>query len=104
MDILDWKDRPFVTIEQMDDYEAIDHDVSKKYGRKVKAAQISNRDYQYRYQKLSKTNNMKPPPSAERHIMLGYIVVRKLGTHNQYETWMPEIVFDDVYQKVLATS
>ena len=49
MDILDWKERPFVTLEQMADYSALDNDTARKYGRVVKAAEISNRDYGYRY-------------------------------------------------------
>jgi hypothetical protein len=31
--------------------------------------------------------------------MLGYLVVRKLGTPDQYETWMPGKVFEELYEK-----
>lgn len=83
----------------MDDYIALDSDTAQRYGKVIKAAEISNRDYKYRYQKLRKTNNMKPPPSSHIHIMLGFIVVRNLGTDQQYETWIPELVFEDLYQR-----
>ena len=39
---------------------------------------------------------MKPPPGTGR-IFDGYLVVRKLGTSGQYETWMPALAFEDVY-------
>jgi hypothetical protein len=42
---------------------------------------------------------MKPPPGSHIHIMPGYLVVRKLGTPDQYETWMPDVVFEELYEK-----
>lgn len=95
----DWRERPFITVAEMDDHIALDSDTAQRYGKVIKAAEISNRDYKYRYQKLRKTNNMKPPPSSHIHIMLGFIVVRNLGTDQQYETWIPELVFEDLYQR-----
>ncbi|MBK7793006.1 MAG: hypothetical protein IPJ62_11080 [Betaproteobacteria bacterium] len=86
MDIFDWKERPFVSLDQMADYSARDRDTAREYGPLVKAAQISNRDYGYRYSRFSSSRKMQPPPSSHRHIYLGYLVVRKLGTPDQYET------------------
>ncbi|WP_374679683.1 hypothetical protein [Hydrocarboniphaga effusa] len=97
MEILDWKERPFVPLEQMANYSALDQDTARKYGSMVKAAEISNRDYGYRYNKLSSSQKMQPPPSSHIHIFLGYLVVRKLGTAEQYETWMPDHVFEELY-------
>ncbi len=100
----DWQERPFIKLADMEDYIALDADTAKRYGKVIKAAEISNRDYKYRYQKLRKANNMKPPPSSHIHIMLGFIVVRNLGTNKQYETWMPELVFEELYEKNLSGS
>jgi len=41
---------------------------------------------------------MKSPPSSVR-IFAGYIVVKNLDTEREYETWMPDYVFDDIYKK-----
>lgn len=98
MDIFNWEERPFVSLEQMGSYSARDRETARKYGSVVKAAEITNRDYGYRYNKFSSTRAMKPPPSSHIHIYLGYLVVRKLGTPAQYETWMPEFVFDELYE------
>jgi hypothetical protein len=99
MDIFDHNVRPFVDLEQMATFSAKDRDTAAKYGAFVKAIEISNRDYGYRYSKYSNERNMRPPPSAFMHIVLGYLVVRKLGTPDQYETWMPDHVFDDLYER-----
>ena len=99
MDILDHDVRPFVSLEQMATYSARDRDTAAKYGPLVKAAEISNRDYGYRYNRFSDERAMRPPPSAFIHIVLGYLVVRKLGTPDQCETWMPGHVFDDLYER-----
>lgn len=45
---------------------------------------------------------MKYPPSAGR-IFAGFIVVRNLGKKNQYETWMPDGVFEKQYKKIEKT-
>ena len=42
---------------------------------------------------------MKPPPSCGR-IFPGYLVVRNLGKSDQYETWMPDHVFDELYERI----
>jgi hypothetical protein len=97
MDILNWEERPFVAVEQMKHYTARDRETARKYGATVKAAEISNRDYKYRYDKYSSSRTMQPPPSSHIHIYLGFLVVRKLDTVDQYETWMPSHLFDELY-------
>jgi hypothetical protein len=42
---------------------------------------------------------MKKPPSCGRYFS-GFLVVRNLGRKNQYETWMPEVVFEELYKKI----
>jgi len=66
------------------------------YGPVVKASQISNIDYKMRYGKLGSKQVMQLPPSCGR-IFMGYVVVRKLGTQEQYETGMPDHVFEELY-------
>jgi len=48
--------------------------------------------------RFNSSRKMQPPPSSHIHIHLGYLVVRKLGTPDQYETWMPDLVFDELYE------
>ena len=60
--------------------------------------ELSNRKYGHRYSKLSRSRTMKSPPSSVR-IFAGYIVVKNLDTEREYETWMPDYVFDDIYKK-----
>lgn len=100
MNVLDWKERPFVALEKMASYSALEKKTAQKYGAIVKAVEISNRDYGYRYQKLKSSQKMQPPPSSHMHIFLGYLVVRNLGTPGQYETWMPGHVFEELYEIV----
>jgi hypothetical protein len=90
-------DRPFIAQEHMSLFDAIDRDTSRRYGPKVKAAGVSNVDYKIRFSKLSSSQTMSPPPSCGR-IFPGYVVVRKLGTPDQYETWMPDHVFEELYR------
>jgi len=83
----------------MESFTALPKDVALKYGKTVKAMQLSNREYKHRFSRLAGQNNMKPPPGSEIHIMPGYLVVRKLGSPEQYETWMPDHVFEEIYEK-----
>ena len=53
MDTLGWEERPFVALERMASYFARDRQTAQKYGPIVKAVEISNRDYSYRYKKYS---------------------------------------------------
>jgi hypothetical protein len=80
-------------------YAATEANTAKKYGRVVRALAISNREYQHRYDKLFETREMKPPPSSGR-IFPGYLVVRKLNSPHEYETWIPDHAFEEVYEKL----
>jgi hypothetical protein len=90
-------DRPFISQESMRLYVAADDATAAEFGRKVKATELSNIEYKTRFGKLSRENSMKPPPSCGR-IFTGYLVVRRLGTKQQYETWMPDHVFEELYE------
>jgi hypothetical protein len=90
-------ERPYIAQGAMRTFRAIDPEVASRYGFLVKAADLSNREYGIRFNRFARENNMKPPPSAGR-IFAGYLVVRRLGTKDQYETWMPYQVFEDAYE------
>ena len=89
--------RPYVDASTLPLYIAIDPEVSSRYGRTVRASQMSNSECNTRYVRMSKSNNMKAPPSHGR-IFGGFLVIRKLGTSEQYETWIPDITFDKIYK------
>ena len=89
--------RPYVDSSTLPVYNATDPDESAQYGRTVRATRMSNSEYGSRFSRMSKSNNMKAPPSHQR-IFDGYLVVRKLGTTDQYETWMPIHVFEEIYE------
>ena len=91
--------RPFVSNATLPEYEATDAEVAKRYGRKVRATDMSNSEYGARYARLAKANNMKPPPSHGR-IFAGYLVVRRLNTQEQYETWIPDHAFEEIYAPI----
>jgi hypothetical protein len=80
-------------------FYAIRANDARRYGREIRALAISNREYQDRFNRLGKSNKMKPPPGSHIHIMPGYLVVRKVGTSDQYETWMPDHVFEELYEQ-----
>lgn len=96
-------DRPYIREEDMALFNAVDAETASMYGGKVKAAEISNIDYKMRYGKFHANLSMRPPPSCGR-IFMGYVVVRKLGRPDQYETWMPDHVFEDLYIKLASGS
>lgn len=83
--------------ERFSEFEALQDDVAAEYGRVVRASPMTNRAYGRRHQSLAKQNNMKPAPRSAR-IFPGYVVVRNLGRKGQYETWMPDHVFDELYK------
>ena len=83
----------------MQEYRAKDPTVRKRYGNIVRAIEISNREYQHRYDKLSTSRSMREPPSSGR-IFPGYLVVRNLGTENEYETWIPDHGFEEAYEPI----
>lgn len=94
----DWN-RPYVDLAAMGLYEALDRKTAVLYGRRVKAAMLTNVEYKIRHGELHATHRMKPPPSCGR-IFPGYLVVRKFGTAQQYETWMPDHVFEELYSLI----
>ena len=89
-------DRPFIRQDDMRTYVAIDEETASDFGRTVKATELANVEYKIRFGKLENENNMKPPPSCGR-IFMGYLVIRRLGSKQQYETWMPDHVFGELY-------
>ncbi len=96
MESYDW-DKPYKSITEMGEYVALQEDIAAKFGPIVRAMELSNREYGYRFERLCDANNMRSPPSSNIHIMSGYLVARKLGTRDQYETWMPDQVFQELY-------
>jgi hypothetical protein len=90
--------RPMMSVESMDYYIAIDKETAKRFGKIVRAAEFANAEYKTRYERLHDEQKMKPPSSYLK-IVPGYIVVRNLGKKNQYETWMSDGVFEEVYRK-----
>jgi hypothetical protein len=89
-------DRPFVDSAQLPTYVATDVEEARLYGKFVRAIEMSNAEYSARYRKLSGDRTMKPEPSHSR-IFPGYLVVRKIDTKSEYETWMPDHVFEEIY-------
>lgn len=90
--------RPYIDYEEFKTFRAIDPEVAAEYGATVIATELSNSEYNSRYAKLSKKNNMKNPPGAGRHKFMGWLVVRRYGTSRQYETWMPDHAFEECYE------
>ncbi len=88
--------KPFVDSGSLPFFRAIDAEVASRYGTTVRATQMSNSDYARRHSRLAGSNNMKQPPSHGR-IFDGYLVVRKIDTSSQYETWIPHHAFDEIY-------
>lgn len=89
-------DRPFIESAQLPAYVATDIEEARLYGKSVRAIEMSNAEYSARYCKLSADLTMKPAPSHSR-IFPGYLVVRKIDTKDEYETWMPDHVFEGIY-------
>jgi len=81
----------------MERHEAIDETTADAYGRFVLSAELSNMEYELRFQRLNGSRAMKAPPSAKR-VLPGHLVVRHPGQPDQYETWMPDHVFADLYR------
>src|SRR5262245_55401386 len=72
-------ERPFVNAETIPLYEALDGVVSARYGQKVRATKLSNIEYKIRFNRLSQTNRIRPPPRTGR-IFSGYLVIRTTDT------------------------
>jgi hypothetical protein len=73
----------------------------REYGPTVQAGGMTNAEYAARYRALSPGRRMKPAPSHQR-IFRGYLVVRKHGTGDEYETWMPDYVFEELYAPAVS--
>ena len=83
----------------MKEYRAKDSAIGKKYGPVVRAIELSNREYQHRYDRLNTSRNMKAPPISGR-IFPGYLVVRNFGTPEEYETWIPDGGFEESHELI----
>lgn len=101
MESYDWN-KPYKSVTEMIEYVALQEDISARFGRVVRAMELSNREYGYRFERFCDANNMKSPPSSNIHITSGYLVVRNLGRRNQYETWIPHEVFQELYTEKKA--
>lgn len=99
MSISNWEERPWVTRDQMALFKARDRKTATLYGSTVAAAEIANVDFKLRFAKYSHERKMSDPPSCGR-IFMGYLVVRRLNTPEEYETWMPDHVFDELYEAI----
>jgi len=94
-------ERPFVDAASLPQYRATDEEVARRYGRTIRATEMSNSEYAARFGRLGSINNMKAPPSHGR-IFGGYLVIRRLGTSEQYETWIPDHAFEEIYAPLAA--
>lgn len=103
MSISNWEERPRVTREKMTLFKARDRKTAQLYGSTVAAAEIANVDFKLRFAKYSHERKMSDPPSCGR-IFMGYLVVRRLNTPEEYETWMPDHVFDELYEATESQS
>lgn len=90
--------KKYLPNSEFEEFISTDNNVAKKYGKIVRAMVLSNREYQHRFDKLSNKFKMKEPPLSGR-IFSGYIVVRNAGNKGEYETWMPDDVFEELYSK-----
>ena len=87
-----------ISIESMDKYISRNKETANQFGKVVKATYLTNIEYKTRYNRLSDEHRLKDPPSCGRFYP-GVLVVRNLGSKQQYETWMPETVFEELYEK-----
>jgi hypothetical protein len=90
--------RPFWDLDQMSVYEAINAETAKESGPRVKAMVLSNVQYMARVARFGSERRMRSPQHNLR-VILGYLVVRRLGTPRQYETWMTEDLFEELYRE-----
>jgi len=94
-------DRPYIDHASMQRHEAIDDTTADAYGRFVLSTELSSMEYALRFQRLNGSRAMKTPPSSKR-VLPGHLVVRHPGQPGEYETWMPEHVFVDLYKPTKA--
>ena len=90
--------RPFIKRKDLGKYNAIDKTVARRFGSIVLATELSNKEYKIRFGEMHNEVRMRPPPSSER-IFAGYLVVRRLGTPHEYETWIPDHGFEESYEQ-----
>ena len=90
--------KKYLPNSEFEEFISIEHNVTKKYGKIVRAMLLSNREYQHRFDKLNTKYKMKEPPLSGR-IFRGYIVVRNVDKKSEYKTWMPDHVFEEIYSK-----
>lgn len=57
--------RPYIGYEAFQTFKAIDPEVAAQYGQTVIATELSNSEYNSRYAKFAKKNNMKPPQEQD---------------------------------------
>lgn len=91
--------KKFMDSRAMHKYRSIDKSTAKKYGEYVFANEMTNAEYDQRYARLKNTRRMQHR-NPYRRIYPGYLVVRKMDTKEEYETWMPDHAFEEVYEKV----
>jgi hypothetical protein len=94
--------RPFTnqkSTETFVAFVAIDVDTRLDYGQYVRATELSNVEYKNRFERLESRNNMKAPPGCE-YVSSGYLVIGKPGTRKQFEDWIPDHEFDELYEKI----
>ena len=73
--------------DQMQAFVATDAGMQNLHGPSVLAVEMSSADYDKRYAELAKRHCMKEPRSYQG-ARSGFLVVRKAGTCDAYETWM----------------
>ena len=89
-------ERPYIAQLDMPRFEAKNPKVASQYGGIVRATELTNIEYRTRFLRMAQSNNMKEPPDGGK-VYPGYLVVRRLGTVGQYETWMSDDVFEELY-------
>jgi hypothetical protein len=96
------KYRPFTSqnsIETFVAFVAIEVDTILDWGQHIRATEFSNVDYKIRFERLESRNNMKAPPRCDI-VSSGYLVVGNPGAREQFEDWIPDHEFDELYEKI----
>ena len=57
-------ERPFISASSLPLWESHDPKVSAQFGRTVRATPLSNVEYKLRFDRLSNSSTMKPPPGT----------------------------------------
>lgn len=80
-------------------FVAINVDALLDHGQHVRAIELSNVDYKIRFDRLGIRNNMNAPPDCQ-NFTSGYLLIGKPGARNQFEDWLPDHEFENIYKKV----